>query len=100
MKTTVLYRRTRVPVDMERSPVCEACGRTGKIDMHHYTYAYSTDEVRKNRPLVMNNTIQLCMKCHGVADSIRNIEENADLAEKVIMILRKKRSPADGKADN
>jgi len=100
MKTTVLYRRTRVPVDMERSPVCEACGRAGKIDMHHYRYAYSTDEVRKNRSLVLNNTIQLCMKCHGVADSIRDIEENADLAEKVIALLNQKRKPSCGKADN
>ena len=98
MKTTVLYRRTRVPVDIVRSPVCEACGREGKIDVHHYNYAYSTDEVRKNRSLVLENTIQLCMRCHGVADSIRHIEDNADLAEMVIKVLKNKRNPA--KADN
>lgn len=90
MKMRVMYRRTRVTVDAERTGVCAICGREGKTDFHHYKYAYPTKHVRKFPQLALENTAELCFHCHMIADAVRNIADNPEKAGKIINRMMKK----------
>ena len=91
MKIRIKYRRTTITLDtaeLGRIPAyCECCGKrkinlpyvtkgVKKLDFHHWIYAYTTEEVRKNPILVVENTSRLCFRCHMIADAIRKIFEN------------------------
>jgi hypothetical protein len=85
----VRYRRSTVEVDGERRKICDCCKKVAKkIDVHHWRYEFSTDEVRKNPILVMKNTSQLCFRCHRIADSMRHIFENPELSDKLVCLMR------------
>jgi len=77
MKARVKYRRIRVTVEVPKNfrKKCDACGKTGKIDLHHLIYQFPTKEVRKNPQLALKNTVCLCYKHHRIADLIRKLIE-------------------------
>ena len=78
------YRRLTVEVDFVRPKKCCVCEKTfKKIDMHHWKYAYKTDEVRKNPQLALHYTIPVCFYCHRIADAFRKLTENADRSDKI-----------------
>lgn len=74
-KTRVLYRRARVSVDALRPCMCQACGRIGRVELHHWRYAYQTKVVRKMPQLALDNTTWLCFACHNVADAVRKVAD-------------------------
>jgi len=99
-KFTVRYRRARFTVEGGRTGVCEACGRKGRTEMHHYLYAYETKEIRKRKELVLENTVELCFSCHKLADCLRNLEEGKEAAQKVALaVLKRIRGNIDVRAD-
>ena len=80
----IRYRRITVEVEGERPKKCCVCEKEfKKIDMHHFKYAYKTDEVRKNPQLALENTIPVCYYCHRIADALRKIEENEERVDKI-----------------
>jgi len=75
----VKYRRISVEVpDSARGGICEACGHTGKTDLHHIIYQYSTKEVRENPKLALEGTVELCYRCHRIANAIQLIRAGDD----------------------
>jgi hypothetical protein len=75
MKTRVRYRRARFAVECRRPAWCEWCRRPGRVELHHWKYAYTTKEVRKDPPLALKNTRWLCFRCHILADAMRKLRE-------------------------
>lgn len=78
----VSYRRGRhrISVTVSRdavSPVCEAClKKPGKrLNTHHWKEAYSFPEIRLNPLLALENSIQVDVPHHRVANSLREIAE-------------------------
>lgn len=51
--------------------------------LHHVIYKYTTDEVRKNPKLALENTIELCFFCHKVGNSMALIEKQKVRAKKI-----------------
>ena len=74
-KTRVLYRRARVSVEVVRPCMCQACQRIGRVELHHWRYAYKTKVVRKLPQLALDNTSWLCFTCHNLADSLRAVRD-------------------------
>ncbi len=93
-KFRVMYRKLRVTVEGVRPEVCAACRRKGRIELHHWKYAYSTSEVRLNPQLALDFTIGLCYQCHKIADYIRNILENRKRFNRVMVALSRVCCPA------
>ncbi|MHA1305339.1 MAG: hypothetical protein ACTSPI_16695 [Candidatus Heimdallarchaeaceae archaeon] len=88
MKIRIKYRRARVtvtvPDNFKRECCIEDCpNKHGKIDFHHYRYAYKTSEIRKNPQLALKNTILLCFHHHRIADAMRTIENNYDIVHEI-----------------
>jgi len=60
-----------------RIGICSACGRSkekGEIkttQLHHWFYKYEVATVRKNPLLVLENCVELCFRCHKIADAFR-----------------------------
>jgi hypothetical protein len=73
MKTRIRYRNARVSVELKKAGLCQACKAKGCTEMHHYFYAYSSSEVRAAPALALDNTIELCYKCHRIADALRKL---------------------------
>jgi late competence protein required for DNA uptake (superfamily II DNA/RNA helicase) len=73
MKTRVRYRRARVTVEYDRKGYCESCYKVGRTELHHMIYHYKTSEVRANPSLVLENTIELCFKCHRIANMLNHL---------------------------
>lgn len=72
-KIRVKYRRARFTVRALKPKVCEFCGREGKIDLHHWQYAFSTDCVRLKPELALKHASWLCFPCHQRGDAMRTI---------------------------
>lgn len=79
-KWAVQYQRTTIMVPYPRNPrtgICEVCGRSIKkkeiktTQLHHWIYKYETETVKKNPLLALENTIEVCFRCHKIADWIR-----------------------------
>jgi hypothetical protein len=83
VKFQVRYRRARVTVEGEKPEGCSACHASGRVELHHYHYAYTTKEVRENPQLAFENGLWLCFPCHMIADAIRKIVWNQDRFAKV-----------------
>lgn len=79
-------------VQGERPGRCAACPAKedglGRVELHHYAYEYTTAQVRANPQLALENTIWLCYCCHKVADYIRNILEDTERFNQVMVALR------------
>ena len=96
------YRKARIWLPFNpRKGKCEACGKThtdkGKpirSQLHHWEYAFSTAEVRKNPLLVLEHTSELCYHCHQLADCIRRLYEAMEKNPKVVKKLFKLREEA------
>lgn len=80
-KYGVTYQKTRILVPYPRNPrtgICKVCGRSkakGEIkttQLHHWFYAYETKTVKKNPLLALENTIEVCFRCHKIADWLRD----------------------------
>ena len=88
-KQIVRYRNTNIRVDVDyqiRKHICQCCGRTGKCDLHHWKYEFTTKEVKKNPELALKNTSELCFTCHNIANSMKHIY---DADEKIVIKLIK-----------
>lgn len=73
-KVRVKYRRLRVWVECDKPDKCQCClTRAKKIDLHHWIYAYKTEEVRKNPQLALDNATWLDYPCHQVADALGKV---------------------------
>jgi hypothetical protein len=83
MKIRVQYRRIRVTVEHDKLNVCQACDKEGRTELHHWLYAYSTDQVRASPQLALENTDEYCFLCHKVANAIRFLVENEKRARLV-----------------
>jgi 5-methylcytosine-specific restriction endonuclease McrA len=73
------YRRATFLVSGIKGDRCQCCGLKPKkkgLHFHHRVYAYSTAEVRKHPQLALENTMQLCYRCHKIADALRITQEN------------------------
>ncbi len=77
-KFRVRYRRARVTVEGPWEHYCKACGAHGRIELHHWKYAYTTKVVRQNPQLALENTIPFCYQCHKVADHIKNLVKDPE----------------------
>ena len=89
------YRKLRVWMKKPpRKGICEACGRKGRTNMHHWRYAYKTSEVRKNPELAIDNTTELCYYCHRLADAIRRLYEEMERDPERVKKLFKLREEA------
>lgn len=84
----VKYRNARVWVAGRKLGMCMACGEKGRTEMHHWHYAYTTDEVRKDPQLANHHTIELCFKCHRTANMIKNLADDEPRTKKVSFALR------------
>ena len=74
-RVRVRYWRAAFTVSVEKPSICECCGRKGRLECHHWKYAYKTSEVRKNPQLALENTSWLCFTCHRIADAYRKTRE-------------------------
>lgn len=60
-----------------RLGVCKGCKRTKKdgeikrTGRHHFKYAYELKTVRANPVLALDNSEELCWRCHRIADGLR-----------------------------
>ena len=61
-----------------RKGVCEACGKSKEREevkntaLHHWSYSYTSQTVKANPLLALDNTNELCYYCHTqLADPIR-----------------------------
>lgn len=86
-KIRITYRRARVMVEHVKLGYCQACRAVGRTEMHHWEYAYTTAEVRKNPQLALRRTVELCFKCHRIANALRIIEEGG-LRSKMVAQVR------------
>ncbi len=87
-KYTLKYRRLTVRLsENPRKGKCTNCPREGKTDMHHWTYAYPTKDVKANPELALDNTIELCFVCHQIANALKKVVENMPLALSMIIDL-------------
>ena len=87
MSFLICYRRIRVEVKGTRPVECAACFAKGRIEMHHWKYAYSTKMVRENHQLALDCTIPLCYQCHKMGDYIRNLGADVFRFRRVIVAL-------------
>ena len=87
MKIRVKYRRARVTVECNKPTICQACGKKGKIDLHHYRYVWKTKYVRENPIRALDNAVWLCYQCHRIADAIRKLDEDMIRQSEVVKIL-------------
>lgn len=92
-RVRVRYRRATIELTSQvkhehvYSGRCQSCGASGKTDLHHYFYAYSTAQVRKNPLLVLDFTVELCFKCHTLADMLRNLANDLPRVRMLIKTL-------------
>ena len=89
----IQYRRSSITVHIDcpiRKGICEACGRKGLTHLHHYKYEFSTKEVRKDPELALKNVIELCYSCHQIGDSLRIVEHNIGIANKILKLIENK----------
>lgn len=82
-KIRITYRRARVSVEHVKQGACEACQAEGRTEMHHWIYAYTTDEVRAHPQLALDNTNEYCYKCHKVANAMKFLHEQEARAKLV-----------------
>jgi len=77
----VSYKRVRAKIKWNpRRHVCECCGAKGWTSLHHWKYAYSSAEVRKDNTLAVHYTTELCFPCHELANAMRKLyEEDPEL---------------------
>ncbi len=87
MTFQICYRKIRVQVEGTRPTRCAACAAQGRIEMHHWKYAYTTEQVRKNPQLALENTIPFCYQCHKLADAIRNLMRDRFRFNQVMVAL-------------
>lgn len=81
---TIKYRRATIQLKQNpRKGICECCGRKGKTDLHHWTYEFETKEVKKHKELALKNVNELCFFCHRVANSMRIVESNIYICNKL-----------------
>jgi len=86
------YRKTYVMLDVNpRKGICVACGKSvhkGEIkitNIHHYKYKYMTKTVKKDPLLALENTLELCYRCHQIADALRVLNDNKD--KQIVKVL-------------
>ena len=87
---TITYRKTVIYIKSDeplRTGVCRSCGRREKTDLHHYCYAYKTSEVKKNHSLALMNTVELCYRCHRIANAMRIADDNPAIRDMVQSIM-------------
>lgn len=90
MKIRVRYRNARVRVDAMRPGECQACGWAGRLEFHHYAYAYKSGQVRKMPVLALDNGIWLCFNCHVLADALRKLFKDPTRSKSVIDAIANK----------
>ena len=76
----IKYRNTNISIKSVkpiRDKICKACRRKGKTDLHHFAYVYPTKLVKKNHILALENTIELCYRCHRIANAMRICDDNS-----------------------
>ena len=98
MSNTVSYRRGLIKLPFNpRKGECESCNAKvgeGKIkitNIHHMKYSYPLKEVRKFPLKALENTLELCVECHRLADCVRKTEEKLERYRLVQNALWKKR---------
>ena len=87
----IKYRRALIDVgDIVKSDRCEGCRKKAKkLDFHHWIYAHTTKEVRKNHSLALKNTSVLCFRCHMVGDALRKVLEDENLSNRLLELMDK-----------
>jgi len=73
MKQWITYRGKGFKVDVPykiRKGRCKCCGKKCWTNLHHWAYKYKVKEIRKNHLLALENTTELCLPCHDVANSL------------------------------
>ena len=87
-KYTLKYRRYTVRLDFNpRKSKCDCCGRTGKLDFHHWIYEFETKEVKKNPILATKNGSTLCFVCHNLANSLKHLIDNKEKINKLSELM-------------
>lgn len=98
-KYAITYRKTRILIPYPR-PIrmgkCEGCGRKrGReiktTQLHHWFYAYTTDTVRKNPLLALDNTNEFCFNpCHKAGDALRALtaEIKPENYDKIVAVAK------------
>lgn len=73
VKTWVAYyKKTKIILNFPpRKGVCDACGRKGRTQRHHWKYAFQKHDVKQNPKLVLKYTREYDFHCHQLADVIR-----------------------------
>jgi len=85
----IKYRKLTVEVEGERPKKCSICGKEfKKIDLHHFKYEFTTEQVRKNPQLALKNTIPVCYYDHRIADAIRKVMDNPERSKKIAKLLK------------
>jgi len=88
-KFVAYYKGLKVKLDRNpRTGICEACGRDGRTQRHHFRYPYSKEQVKKNPELVLRHTAELCWACHALADVLRKWYKKKG-EERAVEIVRK-----------
>ena len=81
-KYAVIYHKTTIMVPYPRNPrigICQACGRSKDkkeiktTQLHHWFYKYDVKTVKKNPLLALENAVELCYRCHKIADAFRSL---------------------------
>lgn len=85
-KIRITYRHARVMVGLEKTGYCLVCYDKGRTEMHHVKYAYTTKEVRAHHQLALDNTVELCFRCHRIANAIRIVDEAGPLGKTVAQV--------------
>lgn len=72
----VSYYHHRVLLDAPRIGKCQACEKEigksiTKTNRHHWKYAYAWKTVKENPSLALENSCELCYRCHRIADALR-----------------------------
>ena len=81
---TLNYHGLRLKLPFNpRKGKCLACEYEGYTNIHHWLYAYTYSDVRKNNLLALNYTTETCYVCHELGNSLRKI-----IAEDPSMLIK------------
>lgn len=89
---TLSYHKLKLKLSKNpRKGICEACGKRGWTNRHHWAYKYSYREVRKQNMLALNYTTEVCYPDHEVAEAIRrlfNIDQNVKIVTTSLIVKK------------